>query len=298
MEVLGQRSVQKEKLISEALLERILAGLGFDERPTPSSESLRALYSSWCQKVPFDNVRKLIHVRSNSPGLLPGSTPTDFFEGWLRFRTGGTCWAGAGAFHALLVALGFEARRGVATMLAAPDLPPNHGTVGVTFGSETYLVDCSILHGEPLRLAPDAETVVRHHQAWGVQCFRRDGRWFIRWRPLNRLDGFECRLERFGATNSEFAKSYEQTRGWSPFNYQVTARTNRGARVVGVALGNAVSIEKDGSAVQRPLSLSERKRVLVEEVGISEEIVQQLPEDVATPPPPGSRTAQGLGSED
>lgn len=289
-------SVSEKRLLSEDLQERVLAGLGFDQRPTPDFEALRRLYSAWCRKVPFDNVRKLIHVRAGKTGPLPGSTATDFLEAWLKYGTGGTCWAGAGAFYSLLHELEFEAARGIATMLAAPDLPPNHGTVSVTFGSDTYVVDCSILHGEPLRLALDPETSVTH-PAWGVQCARRNDRWFIRWRPLHKVDGFECRLERFGASGGEFFNAHDHTRGWSPFNYQVTARTNREDRVLGVAFGNSVSLEKDGSVIQRPLSSAERKRILIEEVGVSEDLVEQLPDDVPTPPPPWSRTAQAVSGE-
>jgi N-hydroxyarylamine O-acetyltransferase len=288
---MSYNSLMEKTLLNEELTERVLAGLGLNTRPEPTFEGLRNLYGAWCQKVPFDNVRKLIHVRAVNSGPLPGSTAADFLKGWLRFGAGGTCWAGAGAFHALLVTLGFDVLRGVGTMLVAPDLPPNHGTVVVNFGAEQYVVDCSILHGEPLALRKDSETSIAH-PAWGVQCSTRDQRWHIQWRPLHRLDGFECRLETFGASNDEFSESYDRTRGWSPFNYEVTARTNRGERVIGMSFGSEISIERDGSVTQRLISDAERKRVLIEEIGISEELVRHLPNDIPTPPPPGSRKAQ------
>ena len=276
------------------LVERILARLGFARQPEPKLTDLRTLYGAWCQRVPFDNVRKLIHVRAGDEGLLPGSTATDFFEAWLKFGTGGTCWSGAGACHALLTALGFHASRGIATMLVAPGLPPNHGSVLVRFGPAQYLVDCSILHGEPLRLEENMATSVRH-PAWGVNCRPQEGRWHVAWRPLHKLDGFDCRFERFGAEPGEFQKFYAQTRGWSPFNYQVTARLNRGEQVVGLAFGQAVSLRSDGSVLSEPVAHDERMRSLIEEIGMSEEIVRQLPQDIPTPPPPGSHTAQTSG---
>jgi hypothetical protein len=67
---------------------------------------------------------------------------------------------------------------------------------------------------------------------------------------------------------------------------------NRDDRVVGLAFGKAVSIESGGSFRETVVTHAERVRVLIEEVGLSEEIVRQLPEGVATPPPPDSRTAQ------
>jgi N-hydroxyarylamine O-acetyltransferase len=37
---------------------------------------------------------------------------------------------------------------------------------------------------------------------------------------------------------------------------------------------------------------TERRRMLIEDFGMSEEIVSRLPADRPTPPPPGSATAQ------
>lgn len=272
------------------LLERVLGKLGWNRRPEPTLENLGAIYGAWCQRVPFDNSRKLIHVRAGNPGPLPGSTAEDFFEAWLKYGTGGTCWSGAGACHALLAALGFDAVRGVGTMLVYPDLPPNHGTVRVTFEGANYLVDCSILHGAPLLLNESVETGVEH-LAWGVRCRGREGRFHVAWRPLNRLEGLECRFERFGATRSEYENLYENTRAWSPFNYELAVRLNRGNEVVGIAVGHQVSLLQDGSVTRAPISRGERVRFLVEDIGLAEEIVAKLPADVPTPPHPGSKAA-------
>ena len=277
--------------LSPELTERVLARLGLTGKPETTLEGLRTLYGAWCQRVPFDNVRKLIHVRGNKPGPLPGSQPAEYFGAWLKFGTGGTCWSGAGALHTLLKKLGFNSVRGVATMLAAPDIPPNHGTVLVKFGSARYLVDSSILHGEPLLLVENSDTSVSH-PAWGVRSYRKDRRWYVSWRALHKVDGFECRFERFGASVEEFGSFYAKTSGWSPFNFEVTARANRGDEVVGVSFGHFVKLHRNGSVTRQPVSQSERNRVLIEEVGLSEEIVSQLPPDIPTPPPPGSQTAQ------
>src|ERR1043166_1095811 len=159
------------------LLERVLMQLGLSERPAPALVGLQTLYAAWCRRVPFDNVRKLIHVRNHDPGPLPGDDAAEFFEAWLTYGTGGTCWAGNGALHALLVSLGFQASRGMGTMLVAPHIPPNHGTVLVTSGAPRYVVDASILHSEPLPLDASTPTGVTH-PAWGVQCGMRDGYWY------------------------------------------------------------------------------------------------------------------------
>lgn len=284
---------QVSETLPKSLVECILARLGFNRFPTPTLDALRSLYAAWCQQVPFDNVRKMIHVRAANNASLPGSTAEDFFESWLKYGTGGTCWPGAGALHALLVSLGFDAIRGIGTMLAAPNLPPNHGTVLVNFGTENFLVDSSILHGHPLNLRKDSETSISN-PAWGIRCVWRDGNWYIPWRPLLRPEGFECRIDRFPLTGAEFRDSYERTRGWSPFNYELSVRINRGNKVIGVAFGHSIQLLEDGTVVRTRLTADERRRLLIEDVGITEALVMQLPEDVPTPPPPGSQTAQTL----
>ena len=179
-------------------------------------------------------------------------------------------------------------------MLVVPDIPPNHGTVMVTIGETRLLVDSAILHSEPLRLESGAETRLEH-PAWGVRCGERSGRWHVQWRPLHRVEGFECRLESFGAGADDYRARYENTRSWSPFNFEVTARINRNDTVVGMAFGHSVTLTGEGGVSKQPISHQERLRLLVEDVGLSEEIVSALPEDVPTPPPPWSATAQARG---
>jgi N-hydroxyarylamine O-acetyltransferase len=298
-------------VLPEFLVDRVLEKLELTGRPEPTLPGLSAVYSAWCRHVPFDNIRKLIHVRGGDPGVLPGDAAGDFFDGWLRFGAGGTCWAGNGALSALLVALGFAARRAVGTMLVAPNLPPNHGSVTVLVDERRYLVDASILHHEPLLLAalasPHEPTppvgrpapgrpapgtpAASARCAWSVAGHWREGHWYIRWRPLHKLDGLDCRIDRFDAEADIFSQFHEQSRAWSPFNYSLYVRTNGEASVKGAAFGQRVDIDASGAAAQRPLRASERIRFLVEEIGIHEELAAMVPPDLATPPPPGSAVA-------
>jgi len=277
--------------LAPAQIERVLAKLGLAARPEPSLEGLKQLYAAWCLKVPFDNVRKLIHLRRQEPGPLPGDTAGDFFEAWLRHGTGGTCWAGNGALQALLRSLDFTAERALATMLVYPNLPPNHGTVVVSCEQKRYLVDASMLHGEPLALEPHAQSVIAH-RAWGVQCGVRDGKWFIRWHPLHLPAGIDCRIEQLEVTAQTFHERHEMSRPWSPFNYALSARRNRAGTVLGTAFGQRVDIDADGSIRQRELPPAQRAQFLVEELGMDAALIAQLPPDLPTPPPPESAAAQ------
>lgn len=271
--------------LGPALRERVLSRLGFSEGPSVDLEGLKQIYRAWCGAVPFDNARKLLHVRRSLPGVLPGDQPGDFFEAWLRHGCGGTCWAGNGALYELLSSLGFQARRGLATMLSSPNAPPGHGTVCVSFENDRYLVDASMLHGAPLRLDDIGATSVEE-RAWGLTCGRRDGRFHIPWRPLHRPAGFDCRIEHFDATRAEFRDRHEATRGFSPFNFSLTARLNVGQAVLGLAFGRRVELRSTGGTSERDLTPVERMSLLVDDLGFSEALVSMIPADLPTPPRP------------
>lgn len=273
-------------VLAPALHERVLERLGLNRHPAPDRAGLGTLYSAWCARVPMDNLRKLVHLRAEDRGPLPGDTPEDFFEGWLEHGTGGTCWAVHGALTALLEASGFAARRGIGTMLVAPDLPPNHGLTSVRLERETLLVDGCILHGEPLLLDPARETAVEH-PAWGVRARPAGGKWVVRWRSPFAPDGFDCRIDSLAADAPAFAALHETTRAWSPFNFELFVRVHRDGGVLGAARGNRIRFAPDGDVIQEPLASAERQRFLVEEVGISEAFAARVPEDVPMPPPPG-----------
>ncbi|MCA9285484.1 MAG: arylamine N-acetyltransferase [Phycisphaerales bacterium] len=272
-----------------ALVERVLERLGFREAPSPCSHGLTALYGAWCRCVPFDNILKRLHLATGERGPLPGSDPVGFFESWLDFGTGGTCWAGNGALSALLESLGFAVDRGVATMLAAPHLPPNHGTVIVRLDGERLMADASILSGAPLPL-PDRGPTAVDHPAWGVRAsVAADGRCVVRWRPLHgTLDGLDCRVESVGHTLEDFAQRYAATREWSPFNFAVSARLNRDDGVVGIGLGQLAEFSSRGEQRLRPCTVPERTAFLVERLGIREAVAARLPPDEPLPPPPRS----------
>jgi N-hydroxyarylamine O-acetyltransferase len=279
--------------LAPELLERILVRLGLTSVPEPTLAGLGLLYDAWCRTVPFDNVRKLIHLRANNAGPFPGDDPVEFFEAWLKYGTGGTCWGTNGALFRLVRSLGFDAVRGEATMLAAPNAPPNHGTVIVTIDGDRYIIDGTFLQGEPLRL-DDTNVTQAGNDGWGIQCAMRDGQWFIRWRPAHTPHGMDCRIERLGVAEDVFRERHEATRAWSPFNYQLHARSVRGGSMLSVSFGERVEQTADGQMHRRPLDDDGRRRLLIDELAMSEEIVVQLPPDVPTPSPPWSKTAQGL----
>ena len=261
--------------LSQELVEHILAKLGFSEPPSVDFTGLSRLYKAWCHKIPFDNIRKRIHLVENNLLPLPGHDDAEFFRGWLRFGVGGTCWAGNAALYALLDALGFSCELGTATMLTDSTQPPNHGTVCVRCGGKKFLVDASMLHNTPLLLAPNQSSAI-DHPAWGLTCTPFAQHWSIRWRPLHLLDGCTCRIERFSVTRNSFRMLNEASRTRSPFNDSLFIRLNAGESVIGISGGMSIIFSPSGQVVRNFLSHESRLKLLVEKMGISEEMLLKI----------------------
>jgi len=270
-------------MLDRTLTEKILAGLGLGETPAPDLKGLERLYHAWCRRVPFDNILKRIHLAEGLAGPLPGDRPEDFFRSWLEHGTGGTCWAGNGALCELLTSLGFAAQRGIATMMVAPDIPPNHGTVSVRLDARTWIVDASILHSEPLALL-DEDTSI-DTPAWSVTLRRENDRRILRWKPFF-ADHLDCRIESLTGTTADFSTYHEATRGWGPFNYSVSVRTIRDDRMIGMAFGECGEVDAQGRRRVTAFEADGRTRFLIEEIGISEEMAVRCPADETMPPPP------------
>lgn len=261
--------------LDQKLIEQILAKLGLLQYPRTNLEGLQQIYSAWCRRIPFDNIRKLIHLNTENPDPLPGCDPVDFFVGWLKDGTGGTCWAGSEALFTLFRSLGFEAERGVASMLTRPVTQPDHGTVIVVCAGKQYLTDTSILHGLPLLL--EGETTVLDHSAWGISGERLDGSWHIRWRPLHELSGLTCRLEYIGASRKTFLACNEATRHGSLFNRSLYVRQNQHNSVFGIAFGQRLVIDSSEKVQGSVADASCQADLLTRQFGISREVSARIP---------------------
>lgn len=264
----------------------VLDKLGMD-RCAADLAGLRAIYSAWCSAISFDSSLKMIYLAEESGGPLPGSTADGFFDAWLEHGTGGTCWAGNGALHDLLEALGFDVARAIATMLPVPGVKaPNHGSVIVSIDGERWIADASILSGEPIRI-PDPEEAIGLDPLPRFEWF--EGKPSVIWRVLVVPDGFPCRIERIGADAREWDAWHQRTVSWSPFNYELNVRLLRDEMSIGFADGRRFEFDKDGLLSAAPLDRDGRLRFLIEEIGISEQIAHRIPDDRPVPPRPEGR---------
>ena len=136
---------------------RYLRILGVPPRP-PGRDALFELVSAHLQRVPFENVSKLLRMKRS--GLRGISDLDDFLDGIERFHLGGTCYANNHYLHRLLVALGYDADLCGADM-SEPDV---HLVVLVRLDGREFLVDggygAPFLEPLPRDLSHDLEIVL------------------------------------------------------------------------------------------------------------------------------------------
>ena len=254
--------------MTQERLERVLAGLGLSERPSADRAGLDRLYGAWCQRVPFDNTRKLLALRSGDLGPLPGIDPADFLDAWLACGAGGTCWPSCNALHAVLSACGFDAARVTASMLEVG--VPNHGTIIVRLEGGDYLVDSSMLLNRGVRLESD-RTVVMDDPLKPVEYETVNGAVRL-WFEFLRVDGIgsiSCRLMTRGVSDTVFREACEAARGVGPFNDQLVAARNFPDRVVAVHGRWEMNRHRDGRVTITEHTAAGLRGVLVDTLRFS-----------------------------
>jgi N-hydroxyarylamine O-acetyltransferase len=263
--------------LTQPLAEAVLEKLGFSSRPDPDREGLDLLYAAWCRRVPFDNLVKRIHLTSDANARIANGPADAFFESWLRHGTGGTCWPSAGGLHALLVTLGFDARRGSAAMFDDVTGPIHtHGTTLVRLDGVLLWVDSSMLTNVPLPLIPHGATRIDDpvSEAWSEPI---DDLWRVWWTGATDAKEIGCLLLDPDVTAEHYLVRYEASREASPFNTALYAARNTDDARITLAM-DARFVRRADGITSAPLA-ADRDRILIDEFGYSEEIVSQLPPD-------------------
>ena len=97
----------------------------------------------------------------------------------------------------------------------------------------------------------------------------------IRWRPAHLPEGMDCRITASRSPET-FHQRHEATRPWSPFNYELYARSVVAIRWSARVSGSEWSSLRRGEMLQTPLDGDTRARFLIDALGISEEIVSRI----------------------
>jgi N-hydroxyarylamine O-acetyltransferase len=268
--------------LSPNLLEGVLAKLGLAHRPSLDLEGLNALYAAYCNHVPaVDSIRKRIWLAGERRQPQPGAEPTDYFENWLTHGTGGTCWPTNGGVYALVHSLGFDARRIAGSVIMEQYPGTNHGSVVVTVDGVDYLIDGNFAFYEVLRLDRSRATSAGKgiHRVSAVPTAGGfDVLWYQghdRREPLT----FRTEPEHDPVDYPFFLDRYELSFELSVFNHALFICRRFPDFITTLGRKNKITVAPDNTLSKTEVTEEERKRLLVEEFGISEELADALPPD-------------------
>lgn len=266
-------------------LDRVLERLGLVDPPTLDLSGLNGLYAAFCVHVPDDNIQKRVWFGSDRRHPVTGGDPVQFFDNWLRYGTGGTCWPINGAFCTLLQSLRFDARRIAGSMLVEANPGANHGSVVVAVEGRDYLVDAQIASFEALPL--DAHTETGTDGLHGISATPlAHGSFDIGFRPGVKREHplvFRTIPELNNVDHAFFLQGYDQSTRHSPFNDCLYISRHYPDGLVTVYRNSRIAIDADNAIRRTELTDAARNRVLIEELEISEDIVAALPPDVPGP---------------
>lgn len=258
--------------ISENLRLRVAKRLELDAKLETDINGLYALYGAWCRNVPFDNVRKLIALRTGDTGPLPGGDATDFLENFLEHGTGGTCWSSSNALFELTTSFGFNARRIAGSMR---DLGvPGHGSIKVTINMMDWMIDSSMLTMFPIPITD--QLYVYRDARFGVEVEPTpEGSHLVWFNTPPYDDYFPFRLLIDNVTLDFYLERYEISRTKGPFNHHVSIRYNRGdARTV--LQGHTRHRTTDATGlISTPLTRDEMIAEMRNVVGMSDAILKR-----------------------
>ncbi len=211
-----------EPALSTEMRDQVLTRLGIPRGGPPDLAMLRDVYRAWCDQIPFDNVRKLIALRTGDAGPLPGTLGTDFFEHFLEHGTGGTCWPTSNAIYELLVAMGFAARRVAGSMRDQGFV--THGTVKVAIDGTDWLADTSILSNS---LLPVGNGVfISDDRLFTAEVEPTDDAHMVWFSNAPNESYTPCRLMIDPIDHEYLHRAYEKSRGFGVFNQHIYARRN------------------------------------------------------------------------
>ena len=272
-----------EPVLAPQLVERVLEKLGLRQRPSADLAGLNTVYAAFCGNVPFDNIQKRIWFASSQTTPLPGGDPNGFFKNWLRHGTGGTCWPINGALYALVRALGFEARRIVGSVIVKGyPRGANHGSVLVTLEKINYLVDAwmvsfkalPLVSGSPASTGSGIHDISAAPIGDSFEIYSYPG--WLRDQPLP----FRIESEYYPVDHAFFLARYALTKKMGFFNDAFFICRHFPDSILTLGRHSKFRVSADGTVTRTQPTEAERRAALIEEFGLSEEIVEAIPPNV------------------
>jgi arylamine N-acetyltransferase len=277
---------ESQTVFSPSLLRSILTKLSLPRPAAPDLRGLNAVCAAFSSHISNDNIQKRIWLAGARTTPVTGGDPVEFFQNWLTHGTGGTCFPANGALCALLQALDFDAKRlSGSVLMEGIESDGNHGTVVVALGGASYLVDAQLAAFRALPLVRGQVTTTGD----GIHDIRAmpaaDG-FDVLWYPgSNRQKPLVMRPDlKLGPVThayflAQYALSASRKRKRSPFNEAVFIARHFPNSIVVISRSTRTDILENNAVTRREITLTERNRMLAEELGVSKEIIEAIPPD-------------------
>lgn len=260
-------------ILDARLRNQVLEKLGLSAEPQPDFDGLSLLYRKWCENVPFDNAGKLIALRTNAPGNLPGLDANQFFRNFLEHGCSGTCWPSSNALYTLLADVGFDARRLAGSMRDTGII--SHGSTAIRIDGSDWLADSSMLTASPLPLRDDL--FIGDDGLLAAEVEYVDGTHVVWWDSIAIPEYMPCRLLMYDVGHQFYVERYEASREKSGFNERIYVRRNRPDSIL--VISGSRRFEKTSEGVKASvLSKDELEDHLSEEAGFSATVIDMLRE--------------------
>jgi len=281
-----------EPTLAPVLVERVLTKLDLRDRPALDLPGLNALYAAVSANIPFDNFQKRIWFAGPQTTPLPGLDPSEFFNNWLQHGTGGTCWPINGAMYSLAHALGFDAHRIVGSVIVEGyPRGANHGSVVVSLDGSNYLVDAWMASFKVLPLIPGKPSLTGNgiHDVRAVPI--ESGFEIITYPGFNREQTlpFRPEPEYDPVDHTFFVARYDRTKAVGFFNDAIFICRHLSESIITMGRKSKFHLAADGTLTKTEPTEAERKTSLIQDFGLSQEIVEKLPPNV-----PGGVAPPGL----
>jgi len=235
-----------------------------------NEDGLLKLYQAWCRNIPFDNFWKRFELTGAMLTDQQQMDPNHFFEIWLTHGLGGTCWTTMHAMSQLLNHLGFNTRFIGGSMGAIGSI--NHGSLIVSFpNGKEFIVDTSVLNEQPIELTIE-EIKNKIHP---IKLISKEETPVMLFEYPSKKDVMICSIDKKKITLEKIKAMYKESLTKSLFNDCVYIRKNN-EQGINTIIGTTLYTKSADNIEKRILNKEERKSVLINIMGLSEEVTNHI----------------------
>ncbi|GGX19046.1 arylamine N-acetyltransferase [Aquimarina muelleri] len=264
------KNVLLDTTLTPEVAGKVLERLAINLPLTSNEEGLTKLYRGWCRNIPFDNFWKRLKLTEEEFSDHDQIDANQFFEIWLQHGLGGTCWTTANAMCELLKYFKFDVRMITGSMGDMGEV--NHVSLLVSLNEgKEYIIDTSILNEQPIKI----DGVHIENPVHPIQLIRNSETTKIIFEHCTKREHMPCAINKNRISKEQIVEFYIASIHNSLFNDCVYIRKNEEG-IIHSIVGTTYYTKSKNALGKKELNEEERKQVLINIMGLSEEIVEHI----------------------